>query len=108
MIKDLAEASRQRFRQLAQVEFDPAEFLPAAADPGEIQELIKAAGIVDEIFWRQASPLDAARLLALAGDDRELREMVQFHYGPYDRLESDRPFFRLTPSLQERHSIPAT
>lgn len=93
------EVSRQRFRQLAPVEFDPAAFVPAEADPEEIDYLLKAADMADEIFWRQASPQEAdmSNLPALAGDDKELKQMVLFHYGPYDRLNNNSPFLPVGP-----------
>ncbi|HUI44149.1 MAG TPA: hypothetical protein VL523_19460 [Terriglobia bacterium] len=94
------EASRQRFRALAPVEFDAAEFLPPEIGLEEIDYLFQAAEIVDGIFWRQASPqASALDLLKLAGDDRELREMVLFNCGPYDRLQNDSPFLPVGPKL---------
>ncbi len=87
------EASRQRFRALAPVEFGPTEFLPAEVGFEEIDYLLQAAEVVDGIFWRQSSPqANVSDLLKLAGDDPELREMVFFHCGPYDRLDNDSPF----------------
>ncbi|MGO9274300.1 MAG: hypothetical protein ACLQOO_29375 [Terriglobia bacterium] len=92
-MKDLAEASRARFRKLAVVEFDSREFLPACANPDEVDHLLEAADVVDDIFWRQLSPNgDTGSRLAMAGEDPELKEMIQFHYGPYDRLDNDSPF----------------
>src|SRR5712692_2614701 len=92
------ETSRQRFRELAPVEFDPAEFLPPEADPEEIDDLLQAAGVVDKIFWQQASPqAHVSKLLAVAGDDEELKQMVLFHYGPYDRLNNNSPFLPVGP-----------
>ncbi len=97
-MKKSAETSRQRFRTLAPVEFDPKEFLPAEASFQEIHHLLEAADIADDLFWRQASPeASASRLLELAGEDQELREMVLFHCGPYDRLDNDSPFLPVDP-----------
>ncbi len=97
-MKRSAEASRQRFRTLAVVEFDPKEFLPAEVGPEEEDRLLKAADVVDDLFWRQASAeLGASRLLELAGEDQELREMLLFHCGPYDRLDNNSPFLPVDP-----------
>src|SRR3989442_3720568 len=93
-----AEASRQRFRTLAPVELDPMESLPAEAGFQTIHHLLEAADVADDLFWRQASPeASASRLLELAGEDQELREMVLFHCGPYDRLDNDSPFLPVDP-----------
>jgi hypothetical protein len=92
------ETSRQRFRELALVEFDTDELLPPHVDPEEVEDLVRAAALVDTIFWRQASPdADPSKLIASAGDDDELKQMVRFHYGPYDRLNSNSPFLRVGP-----------
>ncbi|HLM82674.1 MAG TPA: hypothetical protein VK302_18875 [Terriglobales bacterium] len=95
-MKKAAEASRQGFRKLAIVEFDPKDF-----SLGETYHLLKAADVVDDIYWRQAtSEAGPSSLLALAGDDRELKEMVLFYYGPYDRLNNDSPFLAVGPKPQ--------
>jgi len=92
------ETSRQRFRTLALVEFNAKNFLPADVGDQENADLLKAADVVDDIFWRQASPeANPAQLLALAGEDRELKEMVRFHWGPYDRLNNNSPFLPVGP-----------
>ncbi len=97
MTKSLA-ASRRRFRSLARVEFDPQALLPAEATSQEIRYLFSAADAVDSIFWQQVSPdINWSSLLEGAGEDRELREMILFHYGPYDRLDNDSPFLPVAP-----------
>jgi hypothetical protein len=92
------QSSRLRFRELAPVEFDPARFLPAAADPREVDYLLRACDVADEIFWHQVSTrVSVSELLATVGDDEELKQMVLFHYGPYDRLNNDSPFLSVEP-----------
>lgn len=92
-----AEASRQRFRKLALVNFDPTEWL-VGASPQEIRYLLDAADVVDDIFWRQTfQEAGVTHLLALAAGDEELEEMVLFHCGPYDRLNNDSPFLPVNP-----------
>lgn len=92
-MEKLAEPARERFRKLARVEFDPNEFTPAEASREEISGLVDAADVVDDIFWDQVwSEGDRSSALLLAEDDPELQEMIQFHYGPYDRLDNDSPF----------------
>jgi hypothetical protein len=91
-------SSRQTFRALAPVEFDPTEFLPAEVVPQQIDYLLEAADVIHEIFWEQASPrASLPDLLALSGDDEELQQMVLFHCGPFDRLNNDSPFLPVNP-----------
>ena len=83
---------RERFRRLALVEFEAKEVLPAGVDHRHIDHFLRAADVADEIFWQQVSPeFDRASLLAKAGDDQELKEILLFNYGPYDRLDGDVP-----------------
>jgi hypothetical protein len=52
--------------------------------------LIKAADVMDRIFWFETyGEKDAA--FALAKTDEE-REFVRINYGPWDRLDGDKPF----------------
>ena len=91
---------RERFRRLALVEFDANELLPADVDQRHIDHFLKAADLADEIFWRQVSPeFDRASLLAKAGNDDELKEILLFNYGPYDRLDGDVPVFQIGPKF---------
>jgi len=91
---------RERFRRLALVEFDANEVLPAGVDRSHIDHFLKAADVADEIFWRQVSPeVDRASLLGKAGDDEELREILLFNYGPYDRLDGDAPLLPVGPKF---------
>ncbi len=52
--------------------------------------LIEAARIMDDLFWRQAYG-DPAPLLASIEDPRA-RRFAEINYGPWDRLDGDRPF----------------
>ena len=52
--------------------------------------LIEAAGIMDDLFWKQAYG-DRASLLGTIPDE-EARRFVQINYGPWDRLNGDKPF----------------
>lgn len=52
--------------------------------------LIEAAQAMDEIFWKQAYG-DRDELLARLVDP-ELRRFARINYGPWDRLEGNRPF----------------
>lgn len=52
--------------------------------------LIEAAEIMDQLFWRQAYG-DPAPLLASI-DDPAVAEFVRLNFGPWDRLDGNRPF----------------
>ncbi len=53
--------------------------------------LIDASDIMDELFWRQAWGEDYAAGLA-AIEDSDQRRFAEINYGPWDRLDADRPF----------------
>ncbi len=52
--------------------------------------LIEAAGIMDDLFWKQAYGNRASLLGTL--EDEEARRFVEINYGPWDRLDGDKPF----------------
>jgi len=52
--------------------------------------LVDAAKIMDNLFWRQAYG-DPEPLLA-AIDDPKIENFVRLNYGPWDRLDGNRPF----------------
>lgn len=55
-----------------------------------IPPLKDAARIMDELFWLQAY---GDKLSLLAGiQDPDARRFVEINYGPWDRLDADRPF----------------
>jgi len=52
--------------------------------------LIQAAAIMDELFWKQAYPQRDSLLNAIK--DESTKEFVRINYGPWDRLNGDKPF----------------
>ncbi|WP_343530862.1 Zn-dependent hydrolase [Pedobacter sp.] len=52
--------------------------------------LIEAAQIMDELFWRQAYPQRDSLLATIK--DEKTKEFVKINYGPWDRLNGDKPF----------------
>lgn len=52
--------------------------------------LIQAAQIMDELFWKQAYPQRDSLLNTLK--DEKTKAFVQINYGPWDRLNGDKPF----------------
>ncbi len=55
--------------------------------------LIEASQIMDDLFWRQSYGDDyEAWLDSLANDDT--RRFAELNYGPWDRLDDDKPFIK--------------
>ncbi len=55
-----------------------------------LPKLIEAAQIMDELFWKQAYPQRDSLLATIK--DEKTREFVKVNYGPWDRLNGDKPF----------------
>lgn len=53
--------------------------------------LIEAAGIMDDLFWKQAWGDDYAAKLAAIEDD-DIRNFAKINYGPWDRLAGEQSF----------------
>jgi len=53
--------------------------------------LIEASEIMDDLFWKQAYGDDYQQWLASIGVDAA-RSFAEMNYGPWDRLDSNRPF----------------
>ncbi|WP_462151995.1 dipeptidyl-peptidase 3 family protein [Pseudoalteromonas xiamenensis] len=56
-----------------------------------IAKLIDASKIMDDLFWKQAFGMDKAAFLANI-NDAEVRQFADINYGPWDRLNGDKPF----------------
>lgn len=52
--------------------------------------LIQAAKIMDDLFWQQAYPKRDSLLNAIR--DEKTKSFVRINYGPWDRLNGDKPF----------------
>ncbi|WP_256002891.1 dipeptidyl-peptidase 3 family protein [Pedobacter deserti] len=52
--------------------------------------LIQAAQIMDELFWKQAYPQRDSLLNAVK--DEKTKAFIWINYGPWDRLNGDKPF----------------
>jgi hypothetical protein len=53
--------------------------------------LIEASQIMDDLYWRQAYGDSYPEWLASIGADEE-RRFAELNYGPWDRLDDDKPF----------------
>lgn len=56
-----------------------------------IKLMIKAADIMDDLFWQQAY---GAKIDILDTTKGDLREYVKINYGPWDRLDNEKPFVK--------------
>ncbi len=56
-----------------------------------IRLLIEASKIMDDLYWRQAYGDDYAAWLESL-DDPRVRRFAELNYGPWDRLDDDKPF----------------
>jgi len=61
--------------------------------------LIEAAKIMDELFWKQAYPQRDSLLNTIK--DEKTKEFVMINYGPWDRLNGDKPFVAGTGAKSE-------
>ncbi|MEW6982148.1 Zn-dependent hydrolase [Colwelliaceae bacterium 6471] len=59
--------------------------------------LIEASDIIDDLFWKQAYGVDKDMFLANITDEK-VRDFAQINYGPWDRLDGDKPFLNNTPA----------
>lgn len=65
-----------------------------------LQALLRAAGLADEIFWRQTGNIALpyrAQVRASYPRDHIVREFYMLQMGPYDRLDRDRPYMDVPP-----------
>ncbi len=56
-----------------------------------LPHLIEAAKVMDDLFWKQANQRDKAGFLADINDAAQKR-FVEINYGPWDRLDGNKPF----------------
>ncbi|QHJ11446.1 hypothetical protein FX988_01675 [Paraglaciecola mesophila] len=57
--------------------------------------LIDASKIMDDLFWQQAYGSDKAQFLARITDN-DVQKFAAINYGPWDRLNGDKPFLTNT------------
>jgi hypothetical protein len=58
-----------------------------------IAVLIEASEIMDDLFWKQAYGDDHEAWLQSI-DDADTRRFAELNYGPWDRLDDDKPFIK--------------
>ena len=104
---DRIESARLTFRKLAVFDVDAKQSAVAQLNWEKNRYLLSAADIIDELYWRQAWPQSSYQsLLEEAGEDEELKEMLSFNRGPYDRFDKNKPFFDVDPEPPGRGFYP--
>ncbi len=63
-----------------------------ASERNVLPLLIEAAKIMDELFWKQAYPQRDSLLNTIK--DEKTKQFVMINYGPWDRLNGDKPFIK--------------
>jgi hypothetical protein len=56
-----------------------------------VELLIEASETMDDLFWQQAYGASAGSLLGRIDDER-VKKFAKINYGPWDRLNNDKPF----------------
>jgi hypothetical protein len=68
--------------------------------------LIEASDIIDDLFWQQAFGEDKESFLANI-ENEDVREFTRINYGPWDRLNGDKPFMSgIAPKAQGAEFYP--
>ena len=62
--------------------------------------LIDASKIMDDLFWKQAYGQPKAEFLTSIGNEK-VRRFADINYGPWDRLNGDKPFLKGMDSKHE-------
>jgi hypothetical protein len=68
-----------------------------------LKALLEAAGLADEIYWRQTSHIALPmreQIEAAYAEDHPLRRFYMMQAGPYDRLDHDAPFIEGVPERE--------
>ncbi|MCW5965514.1 MAG: hypothetical protein KIT83_15870 [Bryobacterales bacterium] len=79
-----------RVNQYASVKLEADASSLRADEKQLIRLLVEVARMMDDLFWRQAYG-DKQALLARASTP-ELRRFLEINYGPWDRLDGNKPF----------------
>tara|TARA_R110001583_G_scaffold188684_1_gene351039 strand:+ start:14376 stop:16040 length:1665 start_codon:yes stop_codon:yes gene_type:complete len=76
--------------------YHPVELTASLSSLSENQKqmlslLIEASKIMDDLFWKQSFGEDKSLFLANISDPK-IRRFAEINYGPWDRLNGDKPF----------------
>lgn len=85
--------SEKRFDIYTQVELNADLSHLSANQKKMIGLMIKAAEIMDDLFWKQAYGQSRAEFLGQI-EEPKLKAFADINYGPWDRLNGDKPFIQ--------------
>jgi hypothetical protein len=92
---------REGIRQYSPVRLEYDETNLTDNDKLLIRKLVQASNAIDRVFWKQVStettPLREAISAEDNADSRTLLHFLLLNYGPWDRLQEDRPFIGEKP-----------
>ncbi len=97
-MKDTSAAAeiKGKLERFAPVELTVDPALLGAEDKAVLRELVAAARKIDDIYWKQSAPegLEIRQRLQASADpaDKDRLRYLEINFGPYDRLESNKPF----------------
>jgi outer membrane murein-binding lipoprotein Lpp len=84
--------------QIAKIEMKPDVAFLSEEERNVVNLLIKAANVMSDIYRKQVSEEAAAMRAALAGaGDAARLELFDLHFGPWDSLDEDKPFYGEMP-----------
>ncbi len=86
---------RAQLEKFKPVKMDYDEKLLSAADKKAVDKLVEAARMMDEIFLRQVWSGNVKlrdELSKMKGNERVLDDYFTINFGPFDRLDHDKPF----------------
>lgn len=81
---------RDRLKVYETVKLSTNLNLLSASERKTLPLLIQAAQIMDELYWKQTYPMRDS-LLNTVKDERA-RDLIRINYGPWDRLNNNKPF----------------
>jgi hypothetical protein len=90
--KQFAESKNPRFDIYKTVELNADLSHLSANQKAMISLLIDASKIMDDLFWRQAYGVKSSLLSSIESQDA--RRFADINYGPWDRLDGDKPFIK--------------
>jgi hypothetical protein len=106
---DIAEVARRQ-RRFVPVRIEWDQSLLTDNEKELVRTLVRAARVVDHIFWMQASPdgLEWRKKLAQLRDpeSRTLFHYLMINYGAYDRLDDNAPFLGNQPKPEGANYYP--
>jgi hypothetical protein len=92
---------QERLAQYAPTEITYDEGLLDQGQKQVLEKLVMAAKVIDNIFWKQASPYGLAILEDFEKSDnpaaKDFIRYLKINFGPYDRLDENKPFIGTNP-----------